>query len=124
MACTKARLTPSMEGKYIVLSKASSTTIYEGSLVAVNSSGQAIPAAKAASQPAVGMAYEVDGNTVKVERGVHLWDNDATGAVTAANIGGTCYIVDDCTVTSTSTGSSSAGKVLGLEGDQVIVETL
>ena len=124
MACTKARRTPSTEGKYIVLAKDSATAIYEGSLVAVDSSGKAIPAVKAENQSAIGMAYEVDGNTVKVERGVHLWDNDATGAVTAANIGGTCYIVDDCTVTSTPTGSSSAGKVLGLEGDQVIVETL
>jgi hypothetical protein len=52
---------------------------------------------------------------------VFVWDND--GSVTAAHILKDCYIVDDCTVTATSTGSSKAGKVIAVSDDGVAVET-
>ena len=70
--------------------------------------------------PATGEIADGD-ITVKVARGVFVWDND--GSVTAAHVLKDCYIVDDCTVTATSTGSSKAGKVIAVSDDGVAVET-
>ncbi|MEG1875879.1 MAG: hypothetical protein RR185_09980 [Angelakisella sp.] len=122
MACTNTRKTASTFGSMITLPKGAGT-FYEGALVAI-AAGKAVPAAKATGQPAIGMAYLVTDTVITVERGAHLWDNDATNPVTDTHICGSCYIVDDCTVSSLSTGSSVAGKVLGFEDNQVIVETL
>ena len=123
MACTTIRNTASTAAHMIVMEVTEGATIYPGALVAI-AAGKAIPAAKAANQPALGMAYVVEPTRITIERGAHLWDNDATNPVTAAHIGTDCYIVDDCTVCSLADGSSVAGKVLGFEDDQVIVETL
>lgn len=123
MPCTNTRRTAGISGMLVAMEPAQDVTIYSGSLVA-NATGKAVPATKAEDQPAIGMAYAVEPGRVTIERGAHLWDNDATNPVTAAHIGSNCYIVDDCTVTALATGSSIAGKVLGIEDDQVIVETL
>lgn len=123
MACTGTRNTAATAGRMITLEIDNSVTIYPGALVAV-AAGKAVPAAKVEEQLTMGMAYSLYDGRVVVERGAHLWDNDTTNPVTAAHIGGSCYIVDDCTVTALATGSSIAGKVLGIEDGQVIVETL
>lgn len=39
------------------------------------------------------------------------YDNDTGTAVVAANVGSDCYILDDHTVTGSSTGNSVAGRV-------------
>lgn len=124
MACTGARKTAATAGHMIFLEIDDGVTIYEGALVAITAAGKATPATKTENQPAIGMAYDLYDGTVIVERGAHLWDNDAANPITAAHIGGSCYITDDCTVTALATGSGIAGKVLGLEDGQVIVETL
>lgn len=123
MACTGTRNTAATAGRMITLEIAEGVTIYPGALVAV-AAGKAVPAAKVEEQLTMGMAYSLYDDRVVVERGTHLWDNDTTNPVTTAHIGGSCYIVDDCTVTALATGSSIAGKVLGIEDGQVIVETL
>jgi hypothetical protein len=43
------------------------------------------------------------------------WNNDTGAAVTAAMLGQACYIKDDQTVTSLSTGASKAGTVMAVD---------
>lgn len=59
---------------------------------------------------------------VQVRRGAFVWNND--GSIKATDVMKPCYVFDAQTVTITSTGSSKAGVILGIEGDGVIVETL
>lgn len=123
MALTAARKTAETEGRIIVLEAASA--IFAGALVVANASGKAAAATKAASLTALGRAENdvAAGEQVTIRRGTFLWDNSSSDAVTIALVGQSCYIEDDCTVCKTATGSSAAGKVLGLDGGQVIVET-
>ena len=131
MALERGRKTPEVAegGRFLVLPVAAGVKIYEGSLVAIGADGYAKPAAKGTGLTAAGRAERFADNTggadgditVKVARGVFVWDND--GSVTAAHVLKDCYIVDDCTVTATSTGSSKAGKVIAVSDDGVAVET-
>lgn len=105
------------------------TTIYKGSLVALNA-GYAAPGATATSRVAVGMALETvvnagaDGaKTIRVRQGVHKWANDGGDAIVAGDLGATVYITDDQTVSKTATGKSAAGKVEQIESDGVWVGT-
>lgn len=133
MSLTEGRNTTEVanDGKTLVLPVAAGKKIFEGSLVVIDADGMAQPATKAENLKAVGRCETYvdnsDGNdgdvTVVVRRGVFIWDNDADNSVTAAHVLGDAYILDDCTVTSASTGSSKAGKVLGVTDDGVIVET-
>ena len=59
--------------------------------------------------------------TVEVRKGVFKYANDATSPVTLVHIGAFCYIVDDQTVSSNSTGTSAAGKVEQVDADGVWV---
>lgn len=62
-----------------------------------------------------------DGLDGYVEIAVHIsngcrdfyWDNDESDPVTQAHVGGPCYVFDDHTVSSDSSGTSEAGKVMG-----------
>ncbi|ASN72379.1 hypothetical protein 10S7_2 [uncultured Caudovirales phage] len=136
MACTEGRNTVEIANgaSMIAVPVAASTVIYDGTLVALNANGYAIPAKKAADLIAVGRAEEFVDNkaggngdvTVLVKRGVFKWNNDSVKAseITDAHLMKDCYIVDDCTVTSLETGSSRAGKVVGVYDDGIAVETL
>lgn len=115
----------------LVLPVKSSTTIYQGSIVAIGSDGFAIPGKKAASLKAVGRAEETvenkgnDGDAVvRVKRGVFVFDNTTTAAnkLTAADVLGPCYMEDDHTVTKLATGSSVAGLVIRVDDEGVAVE--
>lgn len=115
----------------IWLPAAKGAVIYEGALVVVGADGYARPATKAAGLTAAGYAMDRADNSkgdngatgVNVWRGGAQLDNDiGAGAITQADVLQPCYILDDHTVTKTAEGSSVAGKVLGLDGDQVIVE--
>lgn len=51
------------------------------------------------------------------------YDNDSGTAVTAANVGSDCYILDDHTVTGASSGNSVAGRVWAVDSVKgVLVE--
>ena len=114
MALERGRKTPEVAegGRFLVLPVAAGVKIYEGSLVVIGADGYAKAAAKGTSLTAAGRAERFADNTggadgditVKVARGVFVWDND-------------------CTVTATSTGSSKAGKVIAVSDDGVAVET-
>jgi hypothetical protein len=113
--------------------------IYAGALVALTQSGLAIPgtgnsSAAVAGGVAVGRAEKTADNsagadsalTVEVRQGVHKWANSSTtDAITAADVGKPCYVVDDQTVARTS-GSGArivAGTVVMVDSDGVFVES-
>lgn len=103
------------------------TTIYQGGIVMLDSSGYARPGATATDMIAVGRALDniglstwdnsagSDGDLqVKYEEGIFLWDNSGGGdALAAGDEGKVCFIVDDQTVAKTSNGGtrSPAGRV-------------
>lgn len=115
----------------LVLPVKGSTTIFQGSIVAIDGDGLAIPGKKAASLKAVGRAEETVENSggdgeavVRVKRGVFVFDNTATAAnkLTAADVLGPCYMEDDHTVTKLATGASMAGLVIRVDDEGVAVE--
>lgn len=134
MSLTEGRNTPELAegGRIVVLPVAAGKTIYDGSMIVLNASGYAQPATKAEGLTSVGRAEEYvvnvlgdDGDaTVRVRRGVFIWDNSAVtlNKVTAAHVMKACYIEDDCTVSSSPTGSSVAGKIISVSEEGVAVE--
>lgn len=105
-----------------------STKIYKGSMVVVDSTGYAKPAATATSLIVMGVAQaDVDNSSgangdlsVDVEVGVYKFGNSGGDAVVQASVGSDCYLVDDQTVSKTNAGGntqSRAGKVARLDAD-------
>ncbi len=113
----------------LVLPVKGDTTIYQGSIVALNADGLAVPGATAEDLTSAGRAEETVQNTgadgaasVKVCRGVFIFENTATeNKVTAAHVLKDCYIEDDQTVTALSTGTSVAGRVIRVDDEGVAV---
>lgn len=108
-----------------------STTIYQGSLVALDANGYAIPGKTATGITAAGRAEETIVNSgadgelyIKVARGVFVFDNTATTAnkVKISDVLKPCYIQDDQTVTALATGASVAGLVIRVDEEGVAVE--
>lgn len=103
--------------------------IYAGALV-VLAGGFAEPGTAAPGKRAVGRANAPVNNaaggngdaTVTVERGTFFYAND--GTISQADVGSTCYVVDDQTVARTDGGGtrSPAGVVQGVEPTGVWVE--
>lgn len=130
MALTGGRNTPYRIADKISLPVAAGKKIFEGSIVVVNIGGYAEPATKSDSLKTAGRAETfidnmegTDGDAdVLVKRGCFLFNNSSTAAVTQAHVLGDCYIEDDETVTSASTETSKAGKVLAVDSDGVWVE--
>lgn len=132
MALAKDRNTPMKDGELISVPVATNTTIYAGALVAVNATGYLVPGSVATTLTYLGRAQEYVKNTgadgavnVLVRRGkAFKWKNSGTDAVTQAELGKTCYIVDDETVAKTSGTNtrSAAGIVVGVDSDGVWVQ--
>jgi hypothetical protein len=115
----------------IVLDVAASTTIYKGSMVARDASGNAVPASAAQGLRILGRAEEkVDNSagiagakTVKIRKGVYSFANGATtDALTKADIGRKIYASDDQTLARTSSKGNRpvAGIMVGLESSSKI----
>ncbi|MEF2965662.1 hypothetical protein V3851_07455 [Paenibacillus sp. M1] len=129
---TQGRNTTEFAGRLIVLPVKGGVKIFDGALVALDADGFAIPGEKAPDLTAAGRAEEFVDNaagadgaaTVRVARGVFTFNNSTTGAIAQKDVLKNCYIEDDETVSVTATDSSVAGKVLGFEGSEVIVEIL
>ena len=124
MALTKDRDTKYRAGTDYVDTVAATTKIYVGSIVALNTSGDAVPASAVAAQRTRGVAQETVDNTagvagaktVPIRRGVFRFKNSASGDLIArADIGNSCYVVDDETVAKTS--NSSARPIAGVIRD-------
>ena len=82
------------DGKTLSLPVKASTTIYQGALVALDANGYAIPGKKAAGLTAAGRAEETvvnsgaDGDqTIRVTRGVFVFENTSTTANFAISLG-------------------------------------
>ncbi len=132
VALTSDRDTPMRTGTALELGVASGKKIYAGSIVAVNTTtGYAEPGATSTTLRGIGRAEEQVDNTngadgavtVRISKGIFKFANDATDPVSDADIGNTCYIVDDQTVAKTDgTGTRSpAGTVFQVDSDGVWV---
>lgn len=104
------------------------TTIFRGSLVALEA-GYVVPGHTATGLVAVGRAEQVVADQfgiaqVVAKRGVFRFGNLSGDAVTQAEVGADCYIVDDQTVAKTDGGGtrSRAGKVAAVEVTGVWVQ--
>jgi len=131
VALTTARDTHERAGDVIQLDVAASTKIYLGSLVAVDSSGNAKPGADTAGLTGIGRAEQTVDNSsgsagalkINVKRGVFRFGNSGTNALTKAHIGTIAYLEDDQTVASSTNQSIKAGLVVGVETGGVWIDT-
>lgn len=125
-ALTADRDTVERGDREVSLAVAAATTIYAGSLVCIDAAGNAVPGSTATTLTAIGRAEEQVDNAagaagdavIRVRRGVFRFANSAAAdALTAAEVGDTCYVVDDQTVAKTDgTGTrSAAGTVRGVD---------
>lgn len=135
-ALTQARSTPlrgdGVVPSCLVAAVAASTKIFQGSLVALDSDGNAIPASATAAV-AIGRAEATVDNTdgaagdlsVEVRTGIFKWANSAsTDAIAAADVGNLAYMVDDQTVAKTAAvGRKPAGRIVEVASDGVWVAT-
>lgn len=132
-ALTADRNTPKQTAEQIGVPMATGVKIFAGSMVAANASGFATPGATATTLTYLGRASETVDNTagangaktVRVDRKeAYKFGNLAADLVVQADLGKTCYIVDDQTVAKTNGGAtrSAAGKVVGIDADGVWVE--
>jgi hypothetical protein len=132
-AATTDRNTKSRDGKDFGLPVAAATKIFAGTIAAINAGGYATKGATSTTLAAVGIAQETVDNsagangdvTIKVARGCYRLANSASAdAITLADVGNDCYIVDDQTVAKTDGTStrSIAGKVRDVDADGVWVE--
>jgi predicted acyltransferase (DUF342 family) len=108
-----------------------SNIIYAGALVAVDSTGVAVPAADTAGHNVVGRSEEEQDNTgsdysatatIRVKRGTFRWVNG--DAITDANVGSVAYVTDDQTV---QAGASAqliiAGVIVDVDTTGVWIDT-
>lgn len=129
MALTQGRDTWETNSNNIVLPVKAGVKIFEGAHVVVDA-GYAKPAVKAVGLVSAGRAEEFVDNTngndgdlwIKVKRGCFKFSNDTANPVGVEHLLKDCYMLDDETVSSDSIDSSIAGKVIGIEENEVIVE--
>jgi hypothetical protein len=102
-ALTKDRATSYREGVEIDFPVAATTKIYAGSLVCVNASGYAVPAADTAGLKFIGVALQqldnstgADGDKSLRIRRLGVFEFDAA-SITQAMVGDPMYAVDDHT---------------------------
>ena len=97
-------------------------TIYAGTIVAVDSSGYALPASDAAGLLVAGVSqhYAAAGENVTVKSGVFSFDNAASpnSLTNASHMNSLIYVADDHTVTASSgTNAVKAGVMRFVDSD-------
>lgn len=117
--------------KRISIPLKANAVVYEGGLIAVDSTGYGIDAATATGYQLVLLAAEDGDNTGGSSGDVSVdclvceakFDNSGSDAVTQASLGKNVYVVDDHTVASTDGTStrSAAGPMTELDSDGVWV---
>lgn len=134
MALAASRDTPVRDGTMEGHPVKAATKIFAGGLTCLDAAGWAVPGAAATTLIALGRADAVADNSagangainVTVRRGIFQWKNSAAGdAITRAEIGDNCYVVDDETVAKTNGGAtrSVAGIIRDVDALGVWVET-
>lgn len=132
-ALTQDRNTLRRDGLQIEPPVAAGARIFTGALVAINAAGLAVQGATSATLAGAGTALAPADNTlgadgalrVRVDRRPARFANSAAAdAITLADIGKDCFIVDDQTVAKTSATNtrSRAGKVFDVDADGVWVD--
>lgn len=131
MALTSDRDTPRRDGTQFVFPVKAATTIYAGAIVCLQA-GLAVPGQTAIGLKCVGRAEHqvvnagADGSvTCEVWRGCFRFNNSAAAdALTLADVGSNCYLVDDFTVAKTdgTTTRSVCGIVRDVDASGVWVE--
>lgn len=122
------RDTPAIKGEFYVYPMVATDIIYKGSIVVLDTAGNAEPGTTATGKMAVGRSEEYQDNSagaatdkdVKVRAGVFRFGNGDT--ITKAHIGDTAWIVDDQTVSKASSGKSRAGIIVDVDSLGVWVE--
>jgi hypothetical protein len=129
-AATAERETPQQTGNAVSVKMAASTTLYQGTLAAMNSSGYAVTATDATGLTVIGVVDETVTNSgsagaasVKIKRGVFKFANSATNAVDQADVGLPVYVEDNQTICDTSTYSIYAGVCVRLDSDGGWIDT-
>ena len=125
-ALSKDRKVIRRDGKELQIAAKSGVTIHQGALLMLDGS-EVIPAKTATGKTVVGFATAPakGGEKVNIERGVIDFDNSTSSdAITVAEIGKDCYVVDDQTVAKTdgSKTRSVAGKVSDVSDGRVWVK--
>jgi hypothetical protein len=126
MPLTAGRDTPARAGTQHGDPIAANVVVYQGGLVVLDAAGNARPGYVATGLIARGRAVATVDNTggpagaktVESQPGVFRYNNSAAGdAITRAEIGDTCFIVDDETVAKTSATNtrSVAGVVVDVD---------
>lgn len=126
------RNTPYMDGE-LVETPMAAVAIEAGKLVCLNAAGYAQEGAVATTLTYWGRAEESKDNsagnagdlTIKVRRiKAFKWKNSGADAIVQADLGKTCYVVDDETVAKTNGTNtrSAAGKVIKIDSDGVWVQ--
>jgi len=133
-AATQDRNTNARNARDFGFPVAAAKKIYVGTIVAIDTaSGYAKPGATSTTLVAVGVARDFVDNSagndgdqiVNVARGCYRFNNSAAAdAITLAQYGTNCYIVDDNTVAKTNGGAtrSVAGVVRDVDAQGVWVE--
>jgi len=141
-ALTTSRNTPEMAdgGRIRVLSVEANTTIFLGSMVAINAAGNAVPASAttttANAQKVIGRAeYVVNGTSsqnavnnpgtagaiqVAVRKGVFMYAQD--NSITAASVRSQCFALDDNNVTATDRASGASVQQYAAAGQVVVLD--
>lgn len=126
-ALTEGRNTTELHvgGVHYSYSREAAATIYAGALAAQNADGKAVPASDAAGLVVLGRA-ETGANAgfgVVIRKGTYLYNNgEGAEALTAADIGKECFVVDDNTVGKVGgTNKVKAGTVLDVTENGVAV---
>ena len=141
-ALTSSRNTPEMAdgGRIRVVNVEANTTIYLGSMVAINAAGNAVPASAttttanalkvigrgeyvvngipaqiAANNPGVAGAMQI-----AVRKGVFMYSQDTS--ITAAAVGSPCFALDDNNVTATDRASGASVQQYAVAGEVVAVD--
>lgn len=135
MAKTKNGMPPERDGIGFKDPVKQDAVIYEGALVVLDASGDAMPGALIAAGATVtrGVAFEGKDNTggadgaisIAVRRGTFRFKNSASAdLITRAHIGDTCYVVDDETVALTNGTNTriAAGTIRDVDAAGVWVE--
>lgn len=129
MALSAARGVLTEQWTYKVLPLGASKLAYRGGRACIDTSTGYVVPAVAGSATLIPIGYfdeTVDNSSgsagdlsvnVRLEKEISVgwWNNDTGTAVVATDLGKTCYLKDDQTVTMSSTGNSAAGRVWAVD---------
>lgn len=130
-ALTKKRMRKQVSVKELALTLKSGEVAYQGGRACLNTSdGKCYPAQAGTTFVPVGF-FKADADatsgdtacsvTLDSELSADWMQNDSGSPVGSANVGSECYLLDDQTVTMSSSGNSKAGRVLKVDATKGVL---